>query len=471
MVTEPNMLLSVARHQLAKKRPAEMLRASRLLIFLISFLIFTSFLTETKFIPGIANNIGAFEVSAAIFFVAVALYFYKASLPLTVHPVIAILGLIVCTAGFSLLKVTANLTIPAISYAILIFSFFLVVIFFNVLLLDERYLVSFLRAFVYSAAIANAWVLLDGITSGGGVSASGPYRNRAHAGVISLTSFWILMVFVFWPRVKGLERTLLYFLIPFVLYGLAISGRRSVYIAFTVGCTGLVLTSLLAYGKGKGKILGVVVAVLFTFGLLYFVMSDYFHPAAFFKDRVHLVQDRIEMVLQSDDPTVDDEDNFIASQRRSVARAFADNPLLGIGWGAFFESEYDATGHEVHSTPMRFLAETGIVGFALYLFFMGRLIFGSFRLWLSARKTSYQMSALVTCMAFLSLSVSYFHNRQMTERTFWMFLIFYLGFEEALRRKIKRSNNRLNMLRRLRLQSADARVSLLAPSPEAAAGR
>jgi O-antigen ligase len=133
-------------------------------------------------------------------------------------------------------------------------------------------------------------------------------------------------------------------------------------------------------------------------------------------------------------------ESFSALQYRGIFRAFRENPVLGIGWGGFFESEYSLTGHEVHSTPLRFLAETGLVGFLLYLCFVFRLLYRSFKLWLASRRTVYQFPALILFIAFCSASLSAYYNRQVTERTFWLLLVIFMGFETLLLRKIRRES-------------------------------
>ena len=84
--------------------------------------------------------------------------------------------------------------------------------------------------------------------------------------------------------------------------------------------------------------------------------------------------------------------SFFILQREGVKQAFRNSPILGIGWGGFPKSRYSPTGHEVHSTPLRFLAELGAIGLGLYLAMMGILLGGSYRLFRAMRRTPYSAS-------------------------------------------------------------------------------
>ncbi len=134
-----------------------------------------------------------------------------------------------------------------------------------------------------------------------------------------------------------------------------------------------------------------------------------------------------------DEQEMAESQNFFEMQRVGVMTAFRDYPIFGIGWGGFYRSRYSPTGHEVHSTPLRFLAELGLVGLALYLALMWVLLVGSLRIVALLRRTVYRTPALVLAIALWSLSVSYVYNRHITERTFWLLLLFFVTFEAFAR--------------------------------------
>jgi O-antigen ligase len=128
------------------------------------------------------------------------------------------------------------------------------------------------------------------------------------------------------------------------------------------------------------------------------------------------------------------DENFVALQRKGVLQAFNEHPLFGIGWGGFWESRYSPTGHEVHSTPLRFLAELGLVGVALYGTFVILLLTTTARLSALMRRSPYGASYLALAVALWSLCVSYTYNRHLTERTFWLLLAVLFTLEAFARR-------------------------------------
>jgi O-antigen ligase len=367
-------------------------------------------------------------------------YWVQTQRSVKVHSLSQLIGLIVLIAALSTFKLPpASHLAGFINLTVLVFMLIFTISVYNVLLLREEHLVYLLRFFAYSAAVAAIWVIIDGIQSEGVVSASGPFRNRAHAGVYMLTSFWVILLNITWPGTSRKERWIFYGILPLIFYCVAVSGRRSIYIATFIGFGALFASFIIAPGRGRSKILVTMCLFLAAFAILYFVMSDYWNPARFFKSRVEMIDTRLEAATTF---TGEGEysESFSALQYRGIFRAFRENPVLGIGWGGFFESEYSLTGHEVHSTPLRFLAETGLVGFLLYLCFVFRLLYRSFKLWLASRRTVYQFPALILFIAFCSASLSAYYNRQVTERTFWLLLVIFMGFETLLLRKIRRES-------------------------------
>jgi O-antigen ligase len=116
------------------------------------------------------------------------------------------------------------------------------------------------------------------------------------------------------------------------------------------------------------------------------------------------------------------EKSFFALQKEGVRTAFLAHPLLGVGWGGFAKSQWSPTGHEVHSTPLRFVAETGLLGICLYVMFMALTATAAWRAFKRLRATPYGPAAYVLLAGFATLCVSYLYNRHITERTFWLLL-------------------------------------------------
>jgi hypothetical protein len=165
-------------------------------------------------------------------------------------------------------------------------------------------------------------------------------------------------------------------------------------------------------------------AGVFVVGLIYLMYRhgpEYLPQLGFFQDRVGMIDDRLgsALAISEDDAA---EKSFFLLQREGVRHAFTTHPFLGIGWGGFAKSQYSPTGHEVHSTPLRFLAETGLVGLSLYVFFMIAVLRSVWAAYLTMRKTEYGNSYMVLAVGFTSLTVSYAYNRHVTERTFWLLM-------------------------------------------------
>jgi O-antigen ligase len=131
--------------------------------------------------------------------------------------------------------------------------------------------------------------------------------------------------------------------------------------------------------KTRRRVLTLLGVTAVALGFVYFVLADFWEPAAFFKTRITMVDERLQAFTTT---SVDDtEADFIVLQRQGALRGFFENPILGIGYGGFAESEYSPTGHEVHSTPMRFLVELGLVGITLYVWFVLEAVATAFRAW------------------------------------------------------------------------------------------
>lgn len=405
---------------------------------LLSVQVFCTFLTETKFIAELKNNIGAFEVSGLILFVAVFDYFLHQQLPIRTHPVMRWLGLIVVVAALSLLQLTPDRQVNGIvAFVLLLSSLAFIVTLYNVITLHEQYFVRLIRAVAYAVGVIALWLLADSIQSGGHVNAAGPFRNRAHASVYMFTSFWILLLNLSWPGTSRRQWWTFTAIIPLALYCVMVGGRRSIYLSLLVGLVGLMLGFIVSRARGQFKLVAPFVVSLIVVGLFYFVVSEFWYPAQFFRQRVGMVSSRIEMATARSAEDV--ENDFMLQQRAGVLDAFRDHPVLGIGWGGFYRSIYSRTGHEVHSTPLRFLAETGLLGAMAYAMFMGCLLWRSLRLWWLSRHSAYELSSLVLALAIWSLSVSYVYNRQMTDRTFWLMLVVFISYETIVLNRRRRT--------------------------------
>lgn len=396
---------------------------------LLPGLIFSAFLTEIKFIPSIGNNVGLFEVIGGL--TIVGFFVSHRWDQLRSNPIIGIFGLILLVALASQIGVPSSLlTTGLIQVSILGFLFLFLVVFYNVFLITQIRPAYLLRWITVAAAIVGPWILRQGFLFSTDIQAVGPFRNRSHMGIYMLTSFWLALIYTLWPtsdRHKWLKTPLCLVAISLSLYAVAISGRRSVYLSLFLGLAGLVLVFVVVLKRNRAR---VGVALLISLGflwLLYTRAGDFLPRGNFFQARVGMIGSRLQSATDAFSGA--SEGGFMAMQAEGIRAAFHAHPILGIGWGTFHKFDLNPSRHEVHSTPLKFLAETGVVGLALYLAMLGRLVFCSWRLALRMRGSPYAASYLVQAVAIASLSVSYLYNRHLTERTFWLLLLVFLVLE------------------------------------------
>ena len=191
------------------------------LLGLLAAQTFSAFLTGTKFLP-VRNNLGIFEIMAALLFAGMLHYYYQHNLPIRFPTVVVIILAMMWFAIISQFKVSPDrFAFSFTQLLILIFMLVIVFLFYNVIVLNPAYLVYFGRVFGYTVAIVGLWILADGLTSDS-IGAAGPMRNRVHVGTYMLTAFWIVLVFLFWPGFSWYERIIFYLALALALYGVAI---------------------------------------------------------------------------------------------------------------------------------------------------------------------------------------------------------------------------------------------------------
>ncbi len=400
--------------------------------FFVAFWLFSGFLTQLSVIPAIRNNVGPFEICGLLSILLLPAF--KLRSIETNHPLIKILALMTFLAAISQVQIApAQSRFALIQLAIMVFLLVFVTLLYNVLLQHRLSPEFFLRIVAYAILIVGPWIVLQGARSGGDIQVAGPFRNRAHMASYMLTAFWLVLILALWPGLKKRLRWVCFADLALTLYAIAVSGRRSVYLSLIIG---LVTLGLVIFVASRGKRLRLFITASFIIlflGGLYFVADAVSPQTAFFKGRVGEIDDRLRQVVGADESSQGTKSFFIL-QREGVKQAFRNSPILGIGWGGFPKSRFSPTGHEVHSTPLRFLAELGAIGLGLYLAMMGILLGGSFRLFRAMRRTPYSASYLVLAVAIWSMSVSYLYNRHITERAFWILLVVYLAADVFARR-------------------------------------
>lgn len=401
----------------------------RLLAWLFIAQIFTVFFTGVRFLPGIRNNLGPFEIVGALL---IGVYLSGRVGQLRLHGLNVVQALILLLAAASLLWYQGGmLRLGIIQTVVLAFQLLFVLVTYNFMLDYQVSPEKLLRLVTYSALIIGPWILITGLGSDQAIQTAGPFRNRAHMATYMLTAFWLVLIFNSWPGIKKRDRLLSYLALASTLYPIAVSGRRSVYLSLIFGLIGIGLSFVVA---ARGRRFGALLATSVVFGaigLMYIVGPRWMPQLEFFQGRVGGIGSRLEMAVSIDNS--DPGQDFFAMQRAGVRAAYLDYPLTGIGWGGFYNSRYSISGHEVHSTPLRFLAELGLIGLGLYVAMMAILLLGSLRLVVLLRSTAYRTSAVTLAIAVWSLSISFAYNRHITERTFWLLMLFYVTFEAFAR--------------------------------------
>jgi hypothetical protein len=434
-----------------------------LFLLLVAGLGFSAFFTGTTLIPSIANNIGPFEAIVLALFIILFIYFLRNRLLVQFHFTITMLFLIVVVAVLSLPNLSDRIDWGVTQLALLVYNALLVLILFNLLIQFPQLIKNLLRFVVLGAFVAGFLVIYEGIALDATIGTGGPFRNRSHVGIYMVTAFWLILLYFYWPGVSKFERIAAIGAIFVVLYGIAVSGRRSVYLSLFVGLALLTMSFIILRGKGRFKL---PISVIVAGGIL-LVMAQigprYVPQLAFFTERIALIDDRLALAVGTGDE-IEDSDNFIVLQRGGMFAAVGDHPLIGIGWGGFFDSEYSPTGHEMHSTPQRFLAELGIIGFSFYVLYNIYLGVGSARLFWRSRHTQYQLPALIFMVAIWSLSISWAYNRSVTERTYWLLIILFISVERLMYAELAR-RERSEARKRPRRASYYPRPERPQPSP------
>ena len=396
--------------------------------FWLPLLVFAAFLTQVKLIPGMRNNVGPFEIVGGLVILGFLLS-PRTRRPLVLNPTIQITLAILVLAAVSQINTPAARRVYALTHVgIQLFFVLFLVTLYN---LNRQYRLSpetVLRWIVAALFVIGPWIVISGLESDAQIQEAGPFRNRAHMASYMLTGFWIALVYSQWPALRTRHKILAYGSLATTLYAVAISGRRSVYLSLLLGLAVLAGFFLIA---SKHKRLRLVVAGLFIGGTLYGLYQvgpRYLPQLEFFRDRVAMIDDRLQEVLSVEEEEAV-EGSFFALQREGVRRAVSSHPVIGIGWGGFARSHYSPTGHEVHSTPLRFLAETGVSGLMLYIAMMFALVRSVWIGFLRMRRTPFGNAYLVLAVGLSSMLVSYAYNRHVTERTFWLLVIVIFATE------------------------------------------
>jgi O-antigen ligase len=128
-------------------------------------------------------------------------------------------------------------------------------------------------------------------------------------------------------------------------------------------------------------------------------------------------------------------DDWREENWRSALREFENHPIIGMGLGTF-RLYYDR--HEIHSTYLSLLAETGLLGLAPYVFLVGLVALAltqSLGLHLAHRKTNAMLLAFFAALvANLLLGI---HHNTTRQRHVWALFLIALLYADAAALRLK----------------------------------
>jgi O-antigen ligase len=231
------------------------------------------------------------------------------------------------------------------------------------------------------------------------------FKTTGQLGVYLLSTFFIALARYFLPDSSKRTRTGLTLLMAGVVLLSIFASRRSTYVAFLVGLAAFLIVKV---KDPKALISGLIICIA-SFAVVTTFLNQDEDFSKYFQSRVRILT-----------PGGVQSDEFIQLQGQSALKAFTENPIIGIGIGRFWGSEYDLTGNEIHSTYAQLLAETGILGSTVYAFFMLMLVRLTYETAFRMRDPKWSAFCGVLFAAFFGFGVSYSYNRHLRERSFWI---------------------------------------------------
>jgi O-antigen ligase len=243
----------------------------------------------------------------------------------------------------------------------------------------------------------------------------GPFRTSAQLAGYSMTSFFILLAGMRLLANHRWLRTLAIALTALAPLFVVLASRRSASVALLLGFAVLIVVS-----KYRTQILlgaGAAVGCL----IIFLALMQPEELSAYMAKRVEPLigkdPQKIQIAL----------DHF----QRGVS-AFKENPVLGVGFGAFSSTRYgrfdEAITHEQHSGYLAILSETGAVGFAVLMFLHLAVLYQVVKLMQSGLAEYRDLGAYLLVL-FAALAASELYNRVWRERSLWI----VLGIVVALR--------------------------------------
>ncbi len=235
------------------------------------------------------------------------------------------------------------------------------------------------------------------------------FRNSGQAGAFFMIALSILIPLRFGSLARGIS----------------VSDRRLFEITILVAALCMIMT--VKIGSIIGIIIGgigfaiykqkisFIVPVLLVLGLLY---SQSSRLAELFPTTAKRIEDKVSTRL--DIEKVSSDDGFLAENYSAAFEAFVDNPVCGSGLMGF-QGVYSK--HEVHSTPMKLLGETGLLGCFGYLVFAFGALKSVARIRMALPDNPYREYMELLLPFIFGCCVSWLYTYHMRKREFWILMI------------------------------------------------
>lgn len=244
----------------------------------------------------------------------------------------------------------------------------------------------------------------------------GPFRNPGQLAAFSMTSFFALVAFAVAPKHSRRMKIALWTVAAALFMCALLTARSSIYPSLAIGAL-LILSYFAIHSK---KLFYISLAFIgLSIGFLLF--ASFVSPDIYNQFFTRNIKELGKVIHGT---------GFLHGQMESGFSAFLSNPLSGIGFGRYVDSEYQhlIRGYEIHGTVLQFIVETGIVGILSYFVFIGYFLSRAVKNYLLSRKTQWRDFHAILFIGFVSMLPSYLYNRHLRERTFWIYIaLIYLS--------------------------------------------
>lgn len=270
------------------------------------------------------------------------------------------------------------------------------------------------------------------------------FRNYGQAGTYVMMVICVIIPYRLLGTYKNLgkfKRSVIDSAIVSCCIFLLIASKVAAIIGVLVG-----ITLTIAFQVFKRKSTSIVTFTIIMLSLISFILLiDTYAPDV--SDRV---KNRVRIKLEGEM----NEGSFTFENWNLALKAFEDNPVFGTGLGAF-EGSYSE--YEVHSTYLKMLGETGLIGFAGYLLFVLATLKPIFSILRKKNINCRYDEYVVKIVPFLvGCFVSFIYTYHLRKREFWIMLIIVSLACKLSRRVAHLSNNKLSRrpLRKLNFEIA-----------------